>query len=103
MVCCLVFLYFFPVEGASEVHLALPVPELAGPRGAQRARWRPLVPRGSQPHTKRHSRHGTHRRPLQVQTGGAEAIIDMADTHTYTANINNTSFHHFWAFFFDRM
>lgn len=62
-------LYLFLVEGASEVHLALPVSKLAGSRRAQWARWCPLVSRGGQPHPEHHSRHWTHCCPLQVWTG----------------------------------
>lgn len=64
--------WFFLVEGASKVHLALPVSKLAGSRGSQWARRCPLVSRGDQPHPERHSRHWTHCCPLQVLTGGTD-------------------------------
>lgn len=66
-----VFVSPLAAEGASAVHVALPVPELARPRRSQRARRRPLVPGGGQPHPEFHSRHGAHRGPLQVQTGSS--------------------------------
>lgn len=62
------------VEGACEVHLALSVPELAGPRGAQRAWWCALVPGGGQPHTEHHSRHWAHHRPLQVRPEALDTV-----------------------------
>lgn len=62
------FIYnvLFVAEGASAVYLALPVPELARPRRAQRARGGPLVSGGDQPHPELCKRGGTHRCPLQV-------------------------------------
>lgn len=63
-----------PAEGACEVHLALPVPELAGPWCAQRARGRAQLPGAGQPHPERHSRHWAHSRPLQVQAGKRGSI-----------------------------
>lgn len=57
------------IEGASAVHLALPVPELARPRCSQRSWWCPLVLGGGQPHAEHHSRQWTYCRSLQVRSG----------------------------------
>lgn len=80
--------------------MALPVPELARPRRSQRARRRPLVPAGGQPHPEHHSRHWAHRRPLQVQTGsGGHDLITKNFTLGSSVGVKAPGEREFFALF----